>query len=160
MNEPSFTNDPTRTSEQTLDAAELADLRCLAGMIIPPSAKYDVPGADDETIFSDIVSSFGRDAGDVHAALARLRTLAGGQFAALDAARRAEVAAKLRADGGAAIGVLTRIVLLCYYRDDRVMSSLGLEARPPFPKGHELEQGDWSLLDPVRARKPFWRPVS
>jgi hypothetical protein len=147
-------------SEQTLTSDETADLRCLAGMIVPPSAKYGVPGADDDTIFADIVSSVGRDAGQVRAALASLRMLAGGPFAALDATRRAEVAAKLRADGGAAVGVLTRIVLLCYYRDDRVMVSLGLEVRPPFPKGHELEQGDWSLLDPVRARKPFWRPVS
>jgi len=147
-------------SDQTLSEAEIADLRCLAGMIIPPSAKYGVPGADDDTIFSDIVTSIGRDADHMRAALARLRTLAGGSFAALDATRRAEVATKLRADGGAAVGTLTRIVLLCYYRDDRVMVSLGLEARPPFPKGHPLEQGDWSLLDPVRARKPFWRPAS
>jgi hypothetical protein len=147
-------------SEQTLTEAEIADLRCLAGMIVPPSAKYGVPGADDATIFADIVASVGQDADHVGAALAGLRTLAGGSFAALDATRRAEVAAKLRADGGAAVGVLSRIVLLCYYRDDRVMVSLGLEARPPFPRGHELEQGDWSLLDPVRARPPFWRPVS
>jgi hypothetical protein len=147
-------------NDQTLTAAEIADLRCLAGMIIPPSAKYGVPGADDDTIFADIVNSIGRDRSDVCAALATLRTLAGGSFDALDAARRGEVAARLRADGGAPVSVLTRIVLLCYYRDDRVMVSLGLEARPPFPKGHVLEQGDWSLLDPVRARKPFWRPVS
>ena len=147
-------------TDQTLNGAELADLRCLAGMIVPPSAKYAVPGADDDTIFSDIVASIGRDADHVRAALATLRALAGAPFAALDATRRAEVAAKLRADGGAAVGTLTRIVLLCYYRDDRVMLSLGLEPRPPFPKGHVLEQGDWSLLDPVRARKPFWRPVS
>ena len=147
-------------NDQTLTEAEIADLRCLAGMIIPPSAKYGVPGADDDTIFSDIVNSIGRDRNDVRAALARLRTLAGGSFAALDATRRSEVAAKLRAEGGAQVGVLTRIVLLCYYRDDRVMVSLGLEARPPFPKGHVLEQGDWSLLDPVRVRKPFWRPAS
>ncbi len=139
---------------------EIADLRCLAGMIIPASAKYGVPGADDDTIFSDIVNSIGRDRNDVRAALARLRTLSGGCFASLDAARRVEVAAKLRAEGGAPVAVVTRIVLLCYYRDNRVMVSLGLEARPPFPKGHVLEQGDWSLLDPVRARKPFWRPVS
>ena len=86
--------------------------------------------------------------------------MAGGPFAALDPARRGEVAATLRAEGGSPVGVLTRIVLLCYYRDDRVMVSLGLEPRPPFPKGHELEQGDWSLLDPVRARAPFWRRVS
>jgi hypothetical protein len=148
-------------SEQTLNDVELADLRCLAGMIIPASTKYDVPGADDATVFTDIVASTrGRDADRVRAALTRLRTLAGGPFAALDAARRSEVAAKLRAEGGAAVGCLTRIVLLCYYRDDRVMVSLGLEARPPFPKGHVVEQGDWSLLDPVRARKPLWRPAS
>ena len=148
-------------NDQTLTDAEIADLRCLAGMIIPASAQYGVPGADDDTIFADIVNSIGRDRNDVCAALASLRALAdGASFAALDVARRSQVAARLRAEGGPPVGVLTRIVLLCYYRDDRVMVSLGLEARPPFPKGHELEQGDWSLLDPVRARKPFWRPAS
>lgn len=147
-------------SDQILTEAEFADLRCLAGMIVPPSATYGVPGADDGTIFSDIVNSIGRDRDSVRAALARLHTLAGGPFATLDATRRAEVAATLRAEGGPAVGVLTRVVLLCYYRDDRVMVSLGLEVRPPFPKGHVLEQGDWSLLDPVRRRKPFWRPAS
>jgi hypothetical protein len=147
-------------SHQTLSEAEIADLRCLAGMIIPPSAQYGVPGADDDAIFSDIVSSIGRDFDAVRAALATLRTLAGAPLAELNATGRAAVAAKLRADGGPCVGVLTRVVLLCYYRDDRVMASLGLEARPPFPKGHVVEQGDWSLLDPVRARKPFWRLVS
>ena len=147
-------------NDQTLTEAEIADLRCLAGMIIPASAKYGVPGADDDTIFTDIVNSIGRDRNDVRAALGKLRTLAGGPFSALDTATRGEVAAMLRADGGSPVGVLIRLVLLCYYRDDRVMVSLGLEARPPFHKGHELEQGDWSLLDPVRARKPFWRQVS
>jgi hypothetical protein len=37
------------------------------------------------------------------------------------------------------------------------MQSLGMEVRPPFPKGFEVEQGDWSLLDPVRVRQPFYR---
>jgi hypothetical protein len=147
-------------SQQTLTEGEIADLRCLAAMIIPASAKYDVPGADDDTIFADIVSSIGRDADKVRAALGALGTLSGGRFAALDVTRRAEVAATLRAEGGVPVAVLTRIVLLCYYRDERVMVSLGLEARPPFPRGHVIEQGDWSLLDPVRVRKPFWRPVS
>ena len=146
--------------EQILTEAEIADFRCLAGMIIPASTKYDVPGADDDRIFADIVNSIGRDRNAVHTALGTLHTLAGGPFAALDAARREAVAEKLRAEGGSALRALTRIVLLCYYRDDRVMVSLGLEARPPFPKGHEVEQGDWSLLDPVRSRKPFWRQAS
>ena len=39
------------------------------------------------------------------------------------------------------------------------MAALGQEARPPFPKGHTVEQGDWSLLDPVKKRPPFYRRV-
>ena len=38
-----------------------------------------------------------------------------------------------------------------------VMRSLGMEPRPLFPKGFEVEQGDWSLLDPVRARPKLYR---
>ena len=144
-------------NEQTLTATETDDFRCLAGMIIPPGAKYGVPGADDPAIFADIVASIGHEGGSVCTALATLRSLAGGPIAGLDPSRRTEVAAKLRADGGLPLGVLTRIVILCYYRDERVMLSLGMEPRAPFPKGHVVEQGDWSLLDPVRARKPFWR---
>ncbi len=58
---------------------------------------------------------------------------------------------------GAAVATLTRVVLQCYYRDDRVVRSLGLEPRPPYPRGYVLDDGDWSLLGPVRARPPFWR---
>jgi len=146
-------------TESKLTDAELADLSCLAGMIVPASEKYAVPSAADARIFDDIVNSIGRDFDSVRATLATLRTLAGGPFAALHSPQRDAVAARLRAEGGRPLAVVTRIVLLCYYRDDRVMLSLGLEPRPPFPKGHVIEQGDWSLLDPVRRRKPFWRPV-
>jgi hypothetical protein len=147
-------------NDQSLTDAEIGDLRSLAGLIIPPSASYGIPGADDDIIFADVVNSIGRDHQRVREALALLRTLAGGPLAALDPAARAGTAARLRAAGSAAVGVLARIVLLCYYRDDRVLVSLGLEARPPFPKGHVIEQGDWSLLDPVRARPPIWRQAS
>ena len=60
---------------------------------------------------------------------------------------------------GPEITALGRAVLQCYYRDDRVIRSLGLEPGPPFPKGHNLEQGDWSLLDAMRNRPPMWRDV-
>jgi hypothetical protein len=142
-----------------LTAEQVRDLRALAGFIIPPSAAYDVPGADDDRIFADILRSLERDHDDVCRALAHLATLAGGAFADLEPERRAEVAAAFRETGGAPLTALVRVVLLCYYRDDRVMRSLGQEPRPPFPKGHVVEQGDWSLLDPVRARSPMWRRV-
>ncbi len=83
----------------------------------------------------------------------------GNALADLDHARREAVAKEFRSTGGAAVAALTRVVLQCYYRDDRVVRSLGLELRPPFPKGHVLEDGDWSLLDPVKARPSMWRRV-
>jgi hypothetical protein len=142
-----------------LTAEQARDLRALAGTIIPPSATYGVPGADDEKISSDILNSLERDHDDICRALAQLATLAGGAFADLGPQRRTEVAATFREAGGAPLAALVRVVLLCYYRDDRVMHSLGQEPRPPFPKGHVVEQGDWSLLDPVRARPPMYRVV-
>jgi len=142
-----------------LTAEQIRDFRALAGIIIPPSATYGVPGADDERIFGDILNSLERDRDDIRRALAHLVRLAGGAVAELDPARRAEIASTFREAGGAPLAALVRVVLLCYYRDDRVMRSLGLEPRPPFPKGHVVEQGDWSLLDPVRKRAPMYRVV-
>jgi hypothetical protein len=140
-----------------LTDSETRDLRALAGIMIPASATYNVPGADDNLIFADILNSLERDTDDARTALAQLATLSGGSYAALAADRRAEVTAKFKQEGGAPLFALNRVVLLCYYRDDRVMRALGQEPRSPFPKGHVVEQGDWSLLDPVRARPPMWR---
>jgi hypothetical protein len=143
-----------------LTSDEMRSLQCVAGMMIPASRAHGVPGADDDTIFTDILDSIGRDEAVVKQALARLDELTGGVFADCDRARRDAAAAALQAAGGVVLAALTRVIVQCYYRDDRVMQSLGMEARPPFPKGFEVEQGDWSLLDPVRARAPFYRQVS
>jgi hypothetical protein len=145
--------------DNPLTAAQRDDLRAVAALMIPASAAFDVPGADDPAIQADITATLGRDAQLVRAALDELVQLAGQPFAGLDPARRAAAAQKLRAQGGAAVTTLIRVILQCYYRDDRVVRSLGLEPRPPYPKGHVLEDGDWSLLDPVRARPPMWRRV-
>jgi len=143
--------------ESPLTPVQRDDLRAIAGAIIPASVEFDVPGADDPVIQADIVATLGRDAGLVREALIELARLARGPLASLDPTQREAVAAELRAKGGTAVMALTRVVLQCYYRDDRVVRSLGLEPRPPYPKGHVLEDGDWSLLDPVRARPPMWR---
>ena len=146
--------------ETNLTAAQRDDLRVIAAMIIPASDEYKVPGADDAAIQADILATLGRDAPVVSAALDHLAQLAGMPLAKLDAARRDAVAREFRASGGASAATLVRVVLQCYYRDDRVLRSLGLELRPPFPKGYELEQGDWSLLDPVRTRPSVLRRTS
>jgi hypothetical protein len=145
------------TVENVLTPAQRDDLRVVSAMMIPPSADYGVPGADDGLVQADILATLGRDTGLVGKALDHLARLAGAPLAQLDQARRDAVAREFRATGGPAAATLVRVVLQCYYRDDRVVRSLGLELRPPFPKGHTLEQGDWSLLQPVRARPLTWR---
>jgi len=145
--------------ETTLTSAQRDDLRALCGVIIPASDEYRVPGADDDKIQADMLATLGRDARDVREALTLLTKLSEGSFAKLDASQRLRAALRLRATGTPAVATLTRVVMQCYYRDDRVVRSLGLEPRPPFPKGHVLEQGDWSLLDPVRERSIGWRPA-
>ena len=143
-----------------LTPAQRDDLRAISGVMIPAGAEFDVPGADDAVIQADIMATLGRDAGPVCQALDELARLAGQPLASLDPTRCQAVAAELRAKGGDAVTTLTRVVLQCYYRDDRVVRSLGLEPRPPYPKGHLLEDGDWSLLDPVWTRPPMWRRTS
>ena len=136
----------------TLSSAETRDFQCAAGIMIPASVAFGVPGADDATIFADIVKSIGRDMAQVKAALAALSGLADRS----EAGREAATHAFLEKNSPEA-AILGRVILQCYYRDDRVVRSLGLEPRPPFPKGHSLEQGDWSLLDPVKKRPKMWR---
>jgi hypothetical protein len=137
-----------------LTESQCRSLRCLAEMMIPASAEYGVPSAGDVSIFGDILRSLGCDAGHVIAVLQTLDTMSGGL---LGPATPRSHCCTVRETSGEALTHLTRIILRCYYRDDRVMRSLGVEPRPPFPKGFEVEQGDWSLLDPVRAPETLSR---
>jgi hypothetical protein len=139
-------------AEKSLTTAQRDDLRVIAGMMIPVSDEYKVPGADDAMIQGDILATLGRDTKMVSAALDHIAKLAGKPLAELDDAKRDAVITEFRTSGGAPAATLARVILQCYYRDDRVLRSLGLELRAPFPKGHVLPEGDWSLLDPVRAR--------
>jgi hypothetical protein len=139
-------------SANELTSTQRDNLRTVAAMIIPVSDEYKVPGADDPAIQADMLATLGRDTALVRQALDHLARLAGQPLAELEPAKREVIANEFRATGGAAAATLVRVVLQCYYRDDRVLRSLGLELRAPFPKGYTLEQGDWSLLDPVKAR--------
>jgi hypothetical protein len=148
------------SAENHLSSRQRDDLAVIAAMMIPASSQYDVPGADDAAIQADIIATLGRDAALVAEALDHLARLAGRPLAETGAVRREAVAKEFRTTGGGAAATLVRVVLQCYYRDDRVLRSLGLELRPPFPRGYALEQGDWSLLDRVKARPSMWRKTT
>jgi hypothetical protein len=136
---------------------DIDTLRGVAGTMIPASAEFGMPGADDAAILADIVKSIGRDLPHVREALAEISARSGSAFGALDRDKREALINGFHASGAPSIMTLGRVIASAYYRDDRVLLALKLEARAPYPKGHEVEQGDWSLLEVVRKRPPFWR---
>lgn len=136
-----------------LSAEHTRILHRLAGIMIPADDGYRVPAADDAAIFAEIVRGLGRDRAGVLAVLDSL----GAAFADLPETEAEAVAMRLLAGPHPGLTALTRAVLQCYYRDPRVLRALGRDPGPPFPKGHDVPQGDWSLLDPVKQRAPFWR---
>ena len=119
-------------------------LAALVGEMIPASDEYDVPSASDPVIFADILNT-----------AAAMLPMLGLAVEELDAGT--DLVEALRASHAELVPPLVAVVAQCYYRDDRVMTSLGMEPRAPFPDGFDLEDGDWSLLDPVRKRSPMYR---
>jgi len=136
---------------------ELRDLCDIAGTMIPANAGRNLPGADDPAIQADIVRTVGRDLPLVKEAIAAIAAKSGGAFAALNVDRREALINDYYASRSAPVMTLGRVILGAYYRDDRVLTALGVEPRAPFPKGFTVEQGDWSLLDAVRNRPQLWR---
>ncbi|UXX81435.1 hypothetical protein [Roseovarius pelagicus] len=139
------------------DAKQRATLRLVAGVIIPPCSARGLPGADDPAIFDDILASAGRDKAELARALDLLG--AAGESASLQETQPGSLLATFRAEHPALAEVLSLVIAQCYYRDARVLEAIGMEPRPPYPKGFTALQGDWSLLDPVRARGPIYRAV-
>lgn len=152
---------PASAAAAGLSRAQCDSLRCVLALMIPADAQFAVPGADDPVIFADLLASIAITPGlPVQKSLARLDALSGGSFAALEPAAAQQVAQRFLDHAATELHGFYALVLQCYYRDDRVMRSLNIEPRPPFPKGFTVEQGDWSLLDAVRARPKVYREVS
>ncbi len=63
-----------------------------------------------------------------------------------------------RARAAAAAATLVRVVLQCYYRDDRVLRSLGLELRAPFPQG--VRAGAGRLVAARSRQGPAFDPAA
>ena len=142
---------------------ERRTLLALVGAVIPTGVEQGVPGADDAVIAADIVATARPHHATIASALKHIESIAAARhdaaYADLDAATRAALARDLSRSRFVGLGTLVAITAQCYYRDDRVMRSLGMEPRSPYPDGFDIPQGDWSLLDPVRRRGKIYREV-
>ena len=151
------------TTETSFTDAQTQSLRWVVDMIIAASTEDGLPSANDPVIFANILAAaqLRRDA--VEAALSALDEVAresqGKDFAGLAPEGHLLTGAveTFRHAYPDEAGLLAMLTVQCYYRDDRVMSSLDMEARAPHPAGYDVDQGDWSLLEPVRGRPEFFR---
>ena len=141
-----------------------AALSAVLDAIIPPSADGRLPGAGALGLAAAIEERLGAMGAftarglDALDAIARERGARG--FAALAPTARADALnAHATADPGFLPGLVFQ-VYSAYYQHPRVQEALGLEPRPPHPKGYALEQPDLdALLTPVRARAKRYREV-
>jgi len=120
----------------------------LARLVIGEDPEGRMPSATDDTIFAAILIRAIDFAVPIRRGLDLLEpiTITDMSDQALQATLEAkrELRSLLRA--------MMQVTAQCYYEDKRVLTLLGFDARPPFPQGHEVESGDWSLLDAVRDR--------
>lgn len=145
------------SEEIGLQDGQRGTLRAIVGHIIPASADLGVPGADDDLIFADILRSARRDDAALRQAIATVEAAAAGGFLELTRQEQLQLLARFREAHPDLARVCEVVTARCYYRDDRVMRSIGMSVRPPFPLGFEVEQGDWDLLAPVRQRGKIYR---
>lgn len=148
-------------SDRTLPEARQAVLAALAALMIP--AEESLPAASDAVIFGDIVAELARDPGTVAEALTQLDTICASRFNdrfhSLPTDRQMHAVDQLRQALPAFVRWFESVIASCYYRDPRVQQSLGMPGRSPFPGGYAVKPTDWSLLEPVRRRKPFYRDL-
>lgn len=125
--------------------------------LIPPSADGRMPGAGTLGL-ADTVRAQGTDSAEViHAGLAAAEV---GGFCALDLAGRVELLRDLERQQPAFVPTLFGLTCEAYYTHPKVLVGLGLEPRPPHPKGYDMELGNLDGLERVRARGKLYRDDS
>ena len=142
--------------------AQRTALSAVLDALVPPSADGRLPGAGALGLASEIEEKLGAmcafTARGLEALDAVARERGAASFAALAPAARADALnAHATADPGFLPGLVFQLYS-AYYQHPRVQQGLGLEPRPPHPKGYPLEQPDLdALLAPVRAQVKRYR---
>ncbi len=148
-------------SGQPLTPVQRVNLDIVLDMIVPPSADGRMPGAAEVGVPAYLVAEAPDALPLLRQELGQLELRSRERFARgfveLEEAERKNLIEAMRAQAPSFLSRLAAETLACYYQHDRVLGGLGLEARPPYPKGYQVVPGDLSLLEPVRARGKIYR---
>ena len=144
---------------ENLDEEQKRTLNVLLNLFIPPSEDGKMPGAADvgflayilnENILPWIREGLINIIEESHNKYSQ-------EFSSLSGSEQTQLIDKLRRRFLQFFNHLTTQVIQCYYQHDDVLEAIALEARPPFPQGYLLEEGDLTLLEPVYLRGKIYR---
>ena len=154
---------PNPSGKRTFNDVQLASLNVLMDLLIPASPDRRMPAASDLALFANVADMPSKDRLLIEAGLAELdaRSVRRHQlsYARLQQADARALVEELRSEGSAFIQAFMTQTVGRYLAHDVVMPLIGLEPRAPWPKGNQVAQGDWSLLDVVKQRPKIYRPV-
>jgi hypothetical protein len=151
-------------SESKLSAGQRQELNRVLDEIIPPSADGRMPGAGKIDLAAAVEAVLAKNPG-MHAVIDQglgiLAELTAGRgcddLGAVPKAERAALMKDLESKDAGFVMTLMFVAYGAYYQDAAVLEGLGIEPRPPHPKGYQMKPHDLSLLDAVRRRGRMFR---
>lgn len=139
-------------------------LTCVLDTIIPPSDDGKFPGAGAIGLADAIAAALQHTPAlqpvfiqGLAAIEDRARKQTSESFIGLSPAAKVEVLNEIASAEQGFFALLLFHTYVGYYQNGRVVEGLGLEPRPPHPKGYEMPPPDLTLLDPVRRRGKLYR---
>ena len=149
---PGFSTEQARALAHVLDR------------IIPPSEDGRLPGAGQPGVVDHIETALARTPDLMRMILESLAALdevarrrSAREFLACSEEDRSRAIDELAMSEHAFSPMLILHAYAGYYQQPRVLEALGMESRPPHPKGYTMEENDFSLLEPVRRRAKLYR---
>ena len=144
---------------ENLDKEQNRTLTSLLNLIIPASEDGKMPGASDIG-FIDYINNENQ-LSLIQEGLIRIIDETNNQycqeFSALSVADQLTIVNVLKRELFRFFTDLTTQVVQYYYQHNDIQKAMGLDARPPFPNGQILEEGDLSLLEAVYLRGKIYR---
>lgn len=148
-------------SDNPLTAVQRAIFDVVLDQMIPEDSTRKKPSAADVGVFEYIAERNPASFVEIGRQLDELDALASAsyrkRYSELTRELQDETLNRLHAADSRFLLTLALQTVECYYLDRRVMSTIGLPTRPPYPDGYTVQRGDLSLLEPVRERGEIWR---
>jgi hypothetical protein len=147
------------TDQSTFAEEEKLFLKRLADAVISEAQELALPGAGDAQIFARFLNKASGREDRIRSAMTDFLGKSGGiaAVASLDDKAFSDITMEWQNVRHPFLTRITSLIAHAYYEDPRVLRAYNKDARPPFPKGHDVPQGDWSLLDTVRSRPQIYR---